>query len=156
MQQQSLNNAIIFCLFIDLTISFTVHLEVELPHCQGWKGSWQFCAFCSEVSWQRGRTLKTWSFLGLNVLDNGDPTMFSHISHLFQVQYAIAMASVKCCGAQCSENDAISTCFRVVEALDLARNREEKRQWMERVKLWILEDAKKNKKGNSLHVPTHT
>ena len=65
----------------------------------------------------------------------GDPTLFSHISHLLQVQCAIGVAVVKCCGAQCSEYDATSACFSVVQALVLARNREEKRQGMGRVKL---------------------
>lgn len=34
---QSLNKAMTFCLFTDFTVSFTVYLEVKLPHCQGWK-----------------------------------------------------------------------------------------------------------------------
>lgn len=76
-----------------------------------------------------------WWFLDLNVLGNGDPTVFSHIDDLLQVRCASGVAAVKCCGAQCSEYDATSACFSVVEALGFARNREEERRGMGRVKL---------------------
>lgn len=71
----------------------------------------------------------------MNVLGNGDPAALSPISHLAQVQCAVGVAAAKCCGAQHSEYGATNACFRVGGSLDLARNREEKRQGMGREKL---------------------
>lgn len=154
-QQQSLNKAMTFCLFTDFTVSFTVYLEVKLPHCQGWKDLQWFCTLDSEVSreWGKEIILSTWWFLDLNVVGNGHPAVFSHISHLVQAHWAKGVAAVKGCGALCSEHDVTRPCFSVERALDLGRNRQEKRQGMGRVKLRAIGGIKKEtKQVNSLHV----
>lgn len=145
-QYQSLNKAMAFCLFTDFTVSFTVYLEVKLPHCQGQKKLQWFCALDSEVSreWGKEIILTTRQFLDLNVFGNGDSAVLSHSSHLVQTQCAIGAAAVKGCGAPCSEHSETRVCFGVEGPLDLGRGRQEKRQGIGRTKLWVIGDIKKN------------